>query len=224
MLSEAARKCAACFLQEVNMNDKRTVGDYNVIAAMEIGPGEVLFCENPAAVLNERYLCCYSEYNGIFERYSDGYVSDDYAEIAELFGARIRDAAQKIIRENSERDEKLGDNSALGLDDCIPVKSDESLEGKVIVIKAEALRPEYRSASEQLMLCTGGFGAQPNARGRSCFCTSLYEGKNRTFYRSDILGTVPEDMLPAWAKEGLNKAKAELSRERVYEKASGDAR
>ena len=206
------------------MNDKRTVGNYNVIAALEIGPGEVLFCENPAAVLNERYLCCYSEHNGIFERYSDGYVSDDYAEIAELFGERIRDAAQKIIRENSERDENLGDNRALGLDDCIPVKPDESLEGKVVVIRAEVLRPEYRAASNQLMLCSGGFGAQPNARGRSCFCTSLYEGKNRTFYRSDILGTVPEDMLPDWAKEGLNKAKAELSRERVYEKAAGDAR
>lgn len=212
------------FSMEVNMNENRMVGDYNVITAFEIGNTEVLFGENPAAVLNERYLCCYSEYNGIFERYSDGYVSDDYAEIAELFGARIREAAQKIIRENAERDEKLGDNSALGLGDCIPVKSDESLEGKVIVIRAEVLRPEYRAASNQLMLCSGGFGAQPNARGRSCFCTSLYEGKNRTFYRSDVLGTVPEDILPVWAKEGLGRVKNELMQDKMYRKASGDAR
>lgn len=206
------------------MKDKRTVGDYDVIAAFEIGGIEVLFGENPEAVLNERYLCCNCEYTGIFERYSDAFVSDDYAEIARLFGERICNTADEIICENARRDELPGGNRRLGTDDCIPVRHDENLEDRVIVIKAEALRPEYRSASEQLMLCTGGFGAQPNARGRSCFCTSLYDGKNRTFYRSDILGTVPEDMLPVWAKEGLNKAKAELSRERVYEKASGDAR
>ena len=56
------------------------------------------------------------------------------------------------------------------------------------------------------MLCTGGFGAQPNARGRSCFCTSLYDGHDTKFYRQDIIGIIAADDLPEWAKPGYDKA------------------
>ena len=56
------------------------------------------------------------------------------------------------------------------------------------------------------MLCTGGFGAQPNARGRSCFCTSLYDGHDTKFYRQNIIGTIAAEDLPEWAKPGYDKA------------------
>lgn len=69
------------------------------------------------------------------------------------------------------------------------------------------LRPEFRHANHQLMLCTGGFGAQANARGRTCCCISLYDGRKTSFYRTDFLGVMEEKKLPEWAQKGLEKAK-----------------
>ena len=62
------------------------------------------------------------------------------------------------------------------------------------------------------MLCTGGFGSQPNPRGRTCYCINLYTGERTSFYRSDVLGTIEPSNLPEWAKAGLEKAK-EIQRE-----------
>ena len=70
-------------------------------------------------------------------------------------------------------------------------------------IKQEVLRPEYRRATSQLQLCTGGFGASPNSRGTACYCTELYSGKTSCFQRSDILGTIAPEKLPEWAKHYL---------------------
>ena len=55
--------------------------------------------ENPNADKNEWYMCCFVENNAIFERYSEVLVSDDFAEIAKVFGQRVADAAEEIIRE-----------------------------------------------------------------------------------------------------------------------------
>ena len=107
---------------------------------------------------------------------------------------------EKILKE-------VGDNAFLSKDDCIPITHEDSIEGKVIVLKPEVFRPEYQRATSQLMLCTGGFGAQPKSRGRACFCTRLYDNEKKQFYRSEVLGVMPEDKLPEWAKRGLEAAK-----------------
>ena len=70
----------------------------------------------------------------------------------------------------------------------------------MVVIDSNVFSPEYQLATHQLMLCTGGFGSYPNARGRTCFCTSLYDGHNVNFYRQDVLGVLDADSLPKWAK------------------------
>ena len=65
------------------------------------------------------------------------------------------------------------------------------------------------------MLCTGGFGAQPNPRGRTCYCVSLYDGSKTCFYRSDVLGTIEPEKLPEWAKAGLERAKEIAANEKA---------
>ena len=57
------------------------------------------------------------------------------------------------------------------------------------------------------------------ARGRSCFCTYLYDGRKTSFYRSDVLGVISPDALPQWAKAGLEKAMAEWKSSEQPEKA-----
>ena len=80
----------------------------------------------------------------------------------------------------------------------------QSIRDKVVVIKPEAISPEYYAATSQLWLCTGGFGSSASPRGRTCFCINLHDtGRQESFYRSDIMGTMDPEHLPNWAKVGL---------------------
>lgn len=158
------------------MEETRKIGDYSVKYSMYIGHKDIALGENPSADKDERYMCCFVETNAIFESYSGVLVSDDFAEIAKVFGQRVADAAEKIIQENERACTEVGMNDELAADSCVPASYEDSIENKVVVVKGSILRPEFRHANHQLMLCTGGFGAQANARGRTCCCISLYDG------------------------------------------------
>lgn len=157
------------------MEETRKIGDYSVKYSMYIGHKDIALGENPNADKDERYVCCFVETNAIFERYSGVLVSDDFAEIAKVFGQRVADAAEEIIQENERACQEVGMNEELTTNSCKPISYEDSIENKVVVVKGSILRPEFRHANHQLMLCTGGFGAQANARGRTCYCISRRE-------------------------------------------------
>ena len=206
------------------MDDKRMIGDYTVLNSMYVGHKEIAICENSKAPKDERYLCCYIENVAIFERYTEALVSDDFAEIAQVYGERIASAAEEIIKETEKANEQIGANTEFMDSDCTPVTWEDSIENKVVVIKGNILRPEFRHANHQLMLCPGGFGAQANARGRTCYCISLFDGRQTSYYRSDVLGVIELEKLPEWAKEGLAKANEIREQERKPPKERGEAR
>ena len=97
-------------------------------------------------------------------------------------------------------------------EDCEQVSYQEDIRGKVVVIRPEVLRREYRHATCQLQLCTSGSGAYPNSRGTACYCTELYSGQRARFERSDILGVIAPEDLPKWAKHYLELRQAEKER------------
>ena len=66
-------------------------------------------------------------------------VSDDYLEIAELFGKRINGQVEKTREEFARIVEPGFDDTPLTRDDCDPVSYADSILDKVIVIKAEVL-------------------------------------------------------------------------------------
>ena len=68
------------------MEETRKIGDYSVKYSMYVGHKDIALGENPNADKDERYMCCFVETNAIFERYSGVLVSDDFAEIAKVFG------------------------------------------------------------------------------------------------------------------------------------------
>ncbi|MFR8453457.1 MAG: hypothetical protein ACLVBK_07790 [Oscillospiraceae bacterium] len=142
------------------MEETRKIGDYSVKYSMYIGHKDIALGENPNADKDERYMCCFVETNAIFERYSGVLVSDDFAEIAKVFGQRVADAAEEIIQENERACQEVGTNEELTTNSCKPISYEDSIENKVVVVKGSILRPEFRHANHQLMLCTGGFGAQ----------------------------------------------------------------
>ena len=206
------------------MDEKRMVGDYTVINSMYIGHREIILGENPKAASGERYVCCYAERVLFYEQYLETQVSDDFAEIVKLYGERVTQAADEIMKETEKVTSEIGMNDEITAKDCKPISSDDTIEDKVIVIRGNVLRPEFRHASHQLMLCTGGFGAQKNARGRTCYCISLYSGKQTSFYRGDVLGVMDKHSLPEWAKIGLQNAIEIRHNEKSHPNERGEAR
>lgn len=181
-------------------NEKRMAGDYKIIHALHIGPSEIVIGEYPAAPEGEKYLCATCVSNDLFTRYDDCMVSDDYAEIVQIFGQRVAQQAEKTRLELFKPRFQGIPNDPVTIKDCTPLSGEDNLEGKVVVIKQEVLRREYRMATHQLKLCRGGSGARPNSRGTACFCTDLYSGKEARFERWDVLGTMKPEQLPEWAK------------------------
>ena len=88
----------------------------------------------------------------------------------------------------------------------------------------ESMKKNYDYILIDCMLCTGGFGSQANARGRTCYCISLYDGRQTSYYRSDVLGVIEPEKLPEWAQKGLEKAKEIHEQEKKPPKERGEAR
>ena len=87
--------------------------------------------------------------------------------------------------------------------DCVGGSDKLDFEGQIVAIKAGVLSPEFRSASHQLHIATGGFGCSPTARGRTVYCTNIYDGTKTKFDRADIAGVVLPESIPAWAKDKI---------------------
>ena len=185
------------------MNEKRMIGDYEIQTSVLIGKYEIVLAENPNAVQYERFLCGYMENNGVFEQLNDCMISDSYADVAKLFGERVAEKAEEAQKEFELEQEVVGDNREMKANECEPITEQDLLQSQVVVIRGDALRSEFRRAAHQIYQCVGGFGAQPNARGRCCFCRSLYDGHETTFRRQDILGVLPTDKIPEWASKRL---------------------
>lgn len=192
--------------------EKRMAGDYEIIHALHIGDREIVLGENPSAPEDERYVCAFCQQHEIFANYTEVMVSDDYPELVKLFGERVAEQAEKTrIALNGPKIQGIP-NSAITAENCEQVSYQEDIRGKVVVIRPEVLRREYRHATCQLQLCTSGSGAYPNSRGTACYCTELYSGQRARFERSDILGVIAPEDLPKWAKHYLELRQAEKER------------
>ena len=144
--------------------DKRMAGDYEIIQSFHIGDQEVVIGENQDALPEERYMCAYCQQNEIVALYNDVLVSDDFCEIAKLYGKRLAQQAEKTRVAMFKPKFQGIDTTPLTKADCTPLSHEDNLNGKVVVIKPEVLRREYQMATKQIKLCTGGFGASPHSR------------------------------------------------------------
>lgn len=186
-------------------------GDYEIIQAVHIGDREIVVGENQADEQGLPYLVAYYESNAILGRYYDAIGSDDFTEIMEIYGQRIMEQAQKTRVELSTPKVQGIDNSPITAERCTPISYDDDLNGKVIVIKPEVLRPEYRRATSQVKLCTGGFGADPHSRGSAVFCTEVYTGRQSRFERRDVLGVLEPEDQPKWVQHYMDRFWGESS-------------
>ena len=185
------------------MEEPRKAGSYTVLHAIQIGDKELIVGDDPEAEKGQRFMTAYCEQNELFARYAEALVSDSYPEILRIFAERLAQQAERTrIALNTPHIQGINDRF-LTENDCHTVNGSMELSGKIVVIRASTLRPEYQSATHQLYICEGGFGAAANSRGTSCFCHNLYSGHKERFSHRDILGTLEEKELPEWARLGL---------------------
>ena len=100
--------------------------------------------------------------------------------------------------------------------DCKPGSRDADFTGKLIVVKASELKPEYRTSDSQLVVCSHGNGARPNAIGTSVFGHELLSGDSVCYGRHQIEGVANPAKMPDWAVEKMAIIESERAmREKV---------
>lgn len=182
--------------------EKRMVENYEITQSIRIGDREVVFGVDEKSEMP--YLCAFYASNSILESYHECMVSDDYVEILELFVDRVKEQCVKV---HGEQEKVTVPREKITSDMCIPTFLCGDIVGKVMAVKREALRPEYRSAEHQLIYVTGGNGARERSFGSACYCITLYSGEHGRWERYDLAGEVKPECLPCWAEERVTEIK-----------------
>lgn len=153
----------------------------------------------------------------VFLYQTEGYIDpvcdqmmcyDNYTEALTSYAEQIKDAAGLI----EERKNKiwLADISCLHEKDVIPAPWNMSIKRKVVAVTEKSLVHGYRDISNQLFYVNSGFGVEANSRGRACYGWNLYTGEKCRINRPDVMGIVPIEKLPEFAKKTLEKINREL--------------
>ena len=183
-------------------DEKRMAGGYEITHAIHIGNTEIVMGENPKAPEDERYMVADYKEKGILAQYVNCCASDDFVELAEVFAERLTEQIRQIKK---QRDKTLCGKKPIDRNEGALLPLADDIKGKVIVINADCLRPEYRSPINQLYLANSGNGTSMNARGTAVYCTNLYDKSDTRMERYDILGIMEPENLPEWAKKGLDE-------------------
>jgi hypothetical protein len=203
---------------------KRMVGDtnYEVKHAIHIGDREIVFAEDKKEETGMCFFVSDHIENDIFGKYENCEVSDDFLEAMQEFTNRVN---KQIETMKSEINKNNIPRDIFTAEHCYPNDYTKSIDGKVVAIKAEIFRPEYKRGDVQLVLVSGGNGAKANPNGNAVFCYHLNNGKHTRFERYDVQGEVKPECMPEWAKERLTAVKAQIDAERNKSaKSKEDAR
>ena len=194
--SDICIECDECGTVLVSAEDFEAdmAGDYKITHQFRIGGRTLVLGHNPEDH-ETPYLVCYQDFGLGFPRFTEAVGSDDYLEIVELFSQRLQQQIEAVKQQRAERNLPF---TILTLEHCRRREPEESLEGKLVIVKANNISPEYRSADYQLGYALGGFGCKPGAGGRAVFFEELYSGERSRWDVGDILGIADLDKLPEW--------------------------
>ena len=195
----------------MEQEEKEVIAGYTVQTSLWIGDKRLIYARSDNPQEPHPYMKCTSTQNGLLTEYTDALCSDRYEEVMKRFAEDIRTEAVRLEAEKSAKGDAVA--PCFGKDDVEPAPYDRSIKGRVVALKPDALDDSYRDLSGQLYYVTGGFGAEANSRGRACYCTNLYSGVACRIERPCVLGIVPEEKLPDFAKKTLANCRAYKIRE-----------
>lgn len=193
------------------MADNEIINGYEAVSSVQVGPKRMILAIHPDANEKNRYMKCIGTESELFRQYESVMMSKDYCEIVKLFADDIK--AEAVILESKRRAIGMENPDCLTKADLIPVSYTDRIVGKVVAIDEKVLYDGCRDISHQLFLVNGGFGAEASSRGSACMSTNLYTGKGDRIERQEIIGIVPEDKLPDFAKKTIAKIKNRQERD-----------
>ena len=88
---------------------------------------------------------------------------------------------------------------------------------KLLILKPEVLKEEFRQPFFQYFYAQSGFGCYPDKLGGKVFGRFLADGEKAQFRRSDFLGVADPEKLPQWAQKRLEQLTAPKMRIRVFQ-------
>ena len=195
----------------MEQEEKEVIAGYTVRISLWIGDKRLIYARSDNPQEPHPYMKCIGTQNGLLTEYTDALCSDRYEEIMKRFADDLRAEAVRLEAEKSAKGDAVA--PCFRKDDVVPAPYDGSIKGRVVALKPDALDDSYRDLSGQLYYVTGGFGAEANSRGRACYCTNLYSGASCRIERPEVLGIVPEEKLPDFAKRTLANCRAYKIRE-----------
>lgn len=185
---------------------KRMAGSYEVYHAISIGKVEVLLGIDEANV-DSPYMVCYCTRNnslGVEQFYATA-AGTDYLEAMNDFMSRVQWELEDLKEERASTKMPL---FPVTQTQCQPIREDMRIDNQIVVIRPERLRPEYRTAINQLVLALSGFGTSAYSRGRAVYTMNLYNGEENRWNREDFIGVIKPEHMPAWAQEKLEQLQA----------------
>ncbi|WP_133965239.1 hypothetical protein [Eubacterium limosum] len=198
-------------------NESMKCGDYAITQELCIGDKTVVLGEKPDGYESNRYLCAYHQMILFYASYIE-IETGSYLDMMDVFTTRVKGQIENARETLKQINVPL---EVITPEMCSSDDPSENIEGKVIAIKPEVLRPECQYAVYQLGYVTGGFGAHGNARGNAVFVKTLYSQEDARFERYDVQGVVKPECLPEWAKQNLEQIK---QRQKKEKNRKGEAR
>jgi hypothetical protein len=173
-----------------------------------VGEKEIVFAEDKDAENGLCWLVGNYTQNAILGQYADCIVSDDYLEAISEFTGRVNTQIETMRGEIAQSKETC---ELFIAGHCVPHDYGQNIDGKIVAIKAGALRPEYRRGKVQIVLVNGGNGSRANPNGRAVYCYHLNNGQRTRFERHDVQGEIKPEYVPQWAREKAAEIQAEKS-------------
>ena len=204
----------------INNEGNEMINDYAVKNEVFVGNRRYLFAVHTDEKEPQRFLKCQCYDDDLFRHYVNAVTSNDFVECMKLYLADISAAVEKVEKDRAAIG--LEDISCLKGSDLLSASRDKNIEGKVVAIGEKWLCDGFKDISHQLYFVKGGNGAQSNSRGNACFSINLYTGEDTRIERYEVLGEVPEDKIPEFAKEHLANARAKYAKEIANERRNRD--
>lgn len=112
-------------------------------------------------------------------------------------------------------------NELLGEKHCEQQTEQQDYEGKLLIIKPEKLKEQFRNPIVQYFYATSGFGCKPINGDKKVFGQFLADGMKEQLYRSDFVGVADKTQLPSWAAKRLEILDKPKMKIRVFQLKSG---